>query len=100
MAQEISNTPSILRSCAIFAPLTSEAMAVLAAMMRPERFAAGETVCEMGERADCVYVVATGELTVTLPGRAMPVRHLGTGDILGEYGMFGRRERSSTVRAL
>ncbi len=88
-----------LKACAIFASLEAEALGVLAAAMEAEVFGDGEEVCAFGEPADCVYVVMDGELAVFLPGAAQPVRHLGVGAVLGEYGMFTGKRTTTIVAA-
>jgi CRP-like cAMP-binding protein len=89
---------AVLRRCAIFAPLGQETLTVLSEMMRVERYAAGEVVFNRGEAATEILVVADGALRVQLPG-GQPVRAVTTGDILGEFGMFGQRIRTATVEA-
>lgn len=90
----------VLRASPLFREVPQEERAVLASMMRRERFRADETVCERGEAATGVYVIVQGRLGVFLPGSAAPVRHLGPSDIFGEYGLFGAGVRTSTVRAI
>jgi CRP-like cAMP-binding protein len=79
----------VLRRCTVFAPLPADTISVLAEMMCVERYAAGEVVCEVGDRADGVCVVAEGELTVLVPGTDGE-RPLSVGTIFGEYAMFSR----------
>lgn len=90
----------VLRSCPVFAPLSPEPLAVLAEMVRIDAYGAGETVCEAGEAAAECYVVASGSLAVMLPGAEAPVRTLGPGEVLGEYGLFTERVRTATVLAV
>jgi CRP-like cAMP-binding protein len=82
-----------------FRDLAADDRAVLAAAMREEFFAAGETVVEAGEHADRVFVLCTGQLMVTLPGRAGVVRMLERGSLLGELAFFENEVRTATVRA-
>jgi CRP-like cAMP-binding protein len=72
---------------------------VFAEMLATERFRAGEVLFEQGDPSDRVYLVAGGRLSVRIAGRPDPVRALGPGDLLGEYGMFAGRVRTATVRA-
>src|SRR5439155_7501276 len=73
------------------------ALYLLAEMLRVERFAAGAVVCEAGEAADSVFVVAEGALAVEVRGR--PARSLVKGDVFGEYGLFAGGVRTARVRA-
>ena len=89
----------ILSLCPVFAGVPPRDLGVLAEMMGTERLAAGETLFGSGEPSDRVCVVARGALSVLLPGQERPVRTLGPGDLLGEYGMFAHAGRTATVRA-
>ncbi len=82
------------------AAIPARSRAALAAGMRQERYAAGETVVELGERADRVFVLCDGMLEVTQDGRAGPLRRLGGGALLGELAFFARGVRTATVRAV
>lgn len=91
---------AVLARCPVFATLPPERLRLLAEMMNVEQFGAGEHVCVQGEPADELYVVAKGHVSVRARGKAdVLVRRLGSGEILGEYGMFGARIRTSTVTA-
>lgn len=96
---DLDQRVSVLKRCAIFERAPLDALVVLATMMRIEHFHAGETVCEHGEPAHAVYVVAEGDVEVFLPGRSEPLRRMGPGEILGEYGMLTNASRTSTVIA-
>jgi CRP-like cAMP-binding protein len=99
MADDGLDNVDILRRTPLFAGIPYAELTVLGAIMRPESFTMGETVCVRGEPADSVHVVASGELEVVLPGRETPLRLVKPGDVIGEYGMFGSRLRTATVRA-
>ena len=89
----------VLSICPVFARLPAEHLGVLAEMLQTERLGPGEVLFEHGDPADRVYLVAGGSLGVFLPGRAGPVRSLGPGQLLGEYGMFSGGARTATVKA-
>ena len=82
------------------AAMPRRSRAALAAGMRQERYAAGETVVELGDRADCVFVLCDGMLEVTQEGRAEPLRRLGGRALLGELAFFAGGVRTATVRAV
>jgi CRP-like cAMP-binding protein len=89
----------VLSHSRVFAAVPRGDLAVLAEMMRIERFPAGSTVVEAGEAADRVYVVAEGSLSVFVRGSEQSVRQLRMGDVLGEYGMVASAVRTATVKA-
>ena len=82
-----------------FRDMPNEARAALAASMREEIYAAGETVIAAGDTADRVYVLCEGVLEVTQEGRAGVVRQLERGALLGELAFFADAVRTATVRA-
>ncbi|MFO1183347.1 MAG: Crp/Fnr family transcriptional regulator [Bauldia sp.] len=71
---------------------------VLARMKLPVRtFPAGTTVFSEGERADHVFVVREGRVTIEHGGRVLD--RLGPGDIFGEMALIDSTPRSATARA-
>ncbi|MBX3227341.1 MAG: cyclic nucleotide-binding domain-containing protein [Labilithrix sp.] len=89
----------VLAHARVFAQIPRGDLAVLAEMMQTESFLKGNTVVEVGEPADRVYVVASGTLSVYVPGTATRARQLRAGDVLGEYGMVASAARTATVKA-
>jgi len=98
-ALSVDEKVRVLSTCPVFAGAPPGDRRVLAEMMGTERLAAGEALFESGDPSDRIYVVASGSLSVVLPGHAQPVRTLGPGDFLGEYGMFTDMARTATLRA-
>jgi CRP-like cAMP-binding protein len=90
---------ALLKRSPVFGRLPIEALTLLAEMLQSEEFSGGTTVCETGEAADSVFIVGTGKLSVFVGSSAVRVRELAEGDVVGEYGMFGNRGRTATVRA-
>jgi CRP-like cAMP-binding protein len=88
----------VLSESPVFEHVPAEARRIVAELMHVERFDRGEVVCEPGDPAHGVLVLASGALEVSVGGR--PVRTLRPGDVLGEYGMFGDGVRTARVVAL
>jgi hypothetical protein len=86
-----------LRALPIFSPLGPSALEALARSVEPVVAAAGMQVITEGEVGDAFYLVADGELEVTV-GEA-PVRTLGRGDCFGEIALLRRIPRTATVTA-
>jgi CRP-like cAMP-binding protein len=95
---EVQTRRDALRSVDAFRTIPDGGLNVLAEMLQTERFVAGEVVCRRGEPSDAVYVVAEGRLVVQVQD-GVTAREIGPGSIVGEYGMFGERVRSSTLIA-
>jgi len=101
MRQIISATEKIrtLGTSPVFSRIPSSDLSILAEMMKTERFGAGDVLFEYGDPSDTIYVIAEGSLSVFAPGGSEPVRTMGPGELLGEYGMFSALVRSATVKA-
>lgn len=62
------------------------------------RFSAGETVFRQGEPGDVMYVITSGEVSITRDGKT--VESLAPGDIFGEMALIDSRPRSGTATTL
>jgi len=86
-----------LRALPIFAPLDAATLEGLARCLEPRELAAGAPVVREGERGDLFYVVADGELDVSVNG--VHVRSLERGDCFGEIALLRNVPRTATVTA-
>ena len=57
----------------------------------------GEVIFERGQPADCMYVVAEGEVEIVVDGRSVDV--LAREAIFGEMALIAKEPRSATARA-
>ena len=88
---------ALLRSVAIFQPLSMPALEGLARGLTPLSLRAGEAVIEQGQSGTRFYVVADGTLEVTRGGA--PVATVGRGDGVGEISLLQGVPCTATVRA-
>ena len=87
----------LLRSVPMFAPLPAATIEHLAGSLVPARFAAGSVIFRQADAGDRFYVVADGELEVSIDGRS--ARTLGPGDYFGEIALLRDVPRTATVTA-
>jgi MFS family permease len=89
---------ALLRAVDIFAPLGAVALERLAEALEPVHAPAGEAVVTQGERgADRFYVIAAGDVDVSVDGK--PVRTQGLGEYFGEIALLRDSPRTATVVA-
>ena len=89
---------ALLRSLPLFSPLGPPQLESLARELRPLEAAAGDELVREEEPGELFYVVADGELEVSVDRK--PVRMLGRGDSFGEIALLRSVPRTATVRAL
>jgi MFS family permease len=87
----------LLRTIPIFAPLSAPTLERLAARLAPARATAGEPIVRQGETGDRFYVVADGEIEISLDGG--PPRVEGPGSYFGEIALLRDVPRTATVSA-
>jgi Cyclic nucleotide-binding domain/Major Facilitator Superfamily len=96
-AEVPSDRVALLRSGPIFAPLPPPTIEHLAISLDPVTLAPGMQIIRQGEPGDRFYVVAKGELAVSMDGREMTT--LGAGAYFGEIALLRDVPRTATVRA-
>ena len=96
-AVDYSRELELLRAIPIFSPLSPPVLEGLAARLERVRVSPGEEIVRQGDHGDRFYVVASGEVEVTVDGR--PQGTLGPGEHFGEIALLRDVPRTATVTA-
>ena len=79
--------------------LDREDLGLLAPLMEERTLDDGALLFAQGDLAREAYVVASGTLRVFDPTRGATIARLGTGKVIGEYGMFVEHHRTFSAQA-
>jgi voltage-gated potassium channel len=90
-------TWSIVARVPFFQKVGASIIAEVAWLLRPLTYPAGSVVVRRGERGDCMYFIASGEVEIELDPE--PLR-LGPGDFFGEIALLTGAPRTATVVAV
>jgi len=93
----------LLQKCTLFAALDEKGRGELAMHAHARSFAAGESICRLGDRGDTMMAVAVGTVRVSLPtakGKELILADLPPGELLGEIALLDGRPRSANATAL
>ena len=82
----------------IFRDLDIEVLLELESEVKPLNLAGGEYLFHEGDEGGDLYLLVSGKLHLSTPGRAH-VSEIGPGETVGESNMLGNTWRGSTVRA-
>ena len=86
-----------LKHSKFFGRIPESDLIALAESMSIEQFDAGEYICRVGDIADRVFVIKSGEIDILLTDKKKPIRTMVAGDVIGEYGMFTNEARSANI---
>ncbi|HZS94328.1 MAG TPA: cyclic nucleotide-binding domain-containing protein [Chloroflexota bacterium] len=87
-----------LKSADIFGNIPTRDLVPVAAVADEVHFSPGELLIRYGDRADCLYIVLSGDVTVHPKGRNEVT--VGEGAVLGEMGILSGRPRSADCIAV
>jgi voltage-gated potassium channel len=89
-------TWSMVARVPIFADLDPSEIATVMHSLRSQSCEAGEVIVRMGDVAHSMYLIASGDVEVLVPGESV---RLSAGDFFGEASVLKRRRRGVTVKA-
>ena len=102
MAASSSELKAFLIETPFFGGLSDASLERLIEMLVERRFEAGATVVAEGEPGRSMYIVRSGEITVSKrrgSGRVIDISQLGPGDFFGEMALIEIQNRSATLTA-
>src|SRR5919201_3606952 len=94
--------PELLARVGLFADLSADELAGLAALMRPRPYAKDEVIYLRGDPGTAFYVVASGRVKIALTspeGKELILRRYGPGDFHGELALLDDEPRSADAIA-
>src|SRR3984893_9503674 len=95
--REFLRTWDLVAKVPFFHDVGAAAIAYVAQLLRPRDYPAGAVVVRRGERGDCMYFVASGEVEIRL--RPESIR-LAPGDFFGELALLTGDPRNATIVAV
>jgi CRP-like cAMP-binding protein len=100
-APELAARLSALEQVDLFATLESAERELLARGLRRRPFAAGESIIRQGTPGDSMFIIARGEVHVSLTQAGMNkiIAKLGPGDFVGEMSLMTGEPRAATCLA-
>ena len=84
----------------LFKNLSREDLQILATIFHARTYAAGATIIEQGEKAVCLYLLTSGNVTIRYKpydGETINLNHLGKGGVFGWSAVLGNPQYSSSV---
>jgi CRP/FNR family transcriptional regulator, cyclic AMP receptor protein len=93
----------LLEKCALFGSLDEKARREIAAYAMPRSFAAGDSICRLGDHGDSMMAVIVGTVRIsrsTRRGNEIILADLGSGELFGEIALLDGKPRSASVVAL
>jgi voltage-gated potassium channel len=95
--REFLRTWDLVAKVPFFHDFGAAAIADVAQLLRPRDYPAGAVIMRRGQRGDCMYFVASGELEIR--GRPEAISY-GPGDFFGEIALLTGAPRNATIAAV
>jgi len=86
----------MIRKVDFFRELSDQGTRALVRQLYPELAVPGERIIAIGDKGDCMYFIASGEVEVQLPGVNIELK---AGDVFGEIALITNEPRNADVTA-
>jgi CRP-like cAMP-binding protein len=90
----------LLARVPMLSEFSEDKLRLLAFSAESRRYRDGQRLFAAGDRADAGYVIGSGRVALTSPGRAEPVEIAAAGSLIGELALIVDGERSLTATAI
>jgi CRP/FNR family transcriptional regulator, cyclic AMP receptor protein len=93
---------SLLRSIPMFEDLADEDLVALSSALGNRSFKAGSTIFNQGDAGSAMYIIASGDVNIYLPGEAsrrISLKDIARGEYFGELALFDEKPRSASALA-
>jgi CRP/FNR family cyclic AMP-dependent transcriptional regulator len=93
---------SLLRSIPMFEDLGDEDLLALSGSLETRSFKAGSTIFKQDDAGNAMYIVASGDVNIYLPGEAsrrISLKDIARGEYFGELALFDEKPRSASALA-
>jgi uncharacterized membrane protein len=102
MRDNAGDRRTLLASISLFEGLRAEDLDALASAVGERSFRAGEVIFNQGDQSSSMYIVASGNVNIFLPGeesRRISLKDLARGEFFGELALFDAKPRSASALA-
>lgn len=93
----------LLKKSSIFTDVNTEDLTVVANILEEEAFFEGDTIFEINDRGDHMYIILEGKIGISISAKEKSptfIAELGPGECFGEMGMLDDQPRSASAHAL
>jgi len=101
-SEPTSRARALLDEVKVFSSLSSQERDELAQNMTAQQYAAGQVVMDLNEVPDCLFVIATGVISVTVPDGEQRIEagRMGPSEVMGEQGILDDTPSEACFTAL
>ncbi len=99
---DITEKKRLLAQSRLFASFGQDVIDAIAPLLSPCKFDADNVICLKGDDSDCLYVIRSGEVEVSVSssdGKIILLGILSEGDVFGEVGLLDKESRTANVTA-
>ena len=94
----------LLKKSPAFNHVKTEDLRTVAQALEEETYFSGESVFEIGEHGDCMYIIQAGKIGISLDAATKDTRHfiaqLAEGDCFGEMNLLDDLPRSASAHVI